>query len=119
MAYSSGFTMNTVKLTKALKAFTKKGKEAIDKAIQEEAKSIEQYMKANAPWQDRTGAARKSLKATAERKGLNVSIKLSNPVEYGIYLEQGMEKRFAIIDPTIKVKAPQVMEHLAGVFNRL
>lgn len=85
--------------------------------MQKEAKNIEKYMKANAPWQDRTGNARKGLKTEVEQKGQKITIVLSNTVYYGVYLEQYMEKRFAIIDPTIKAKQGEVMESLKGLFK--
>lgn len=117
MSYSNQFSMNLLKLTKNIKAFSKKGKQLAFEQMQKEAKDLEKYMKANAPWQDRTGNARRSLNAKVEQKGQKITIILSNPVYYGQYLEQGMGKRFAIIDPTIKTKSGEVMESLRGLFK--
>lgn len=119
MSYSNNFTMNIPKLTKSIKAFTKKGKAAIANEMEQQAKELEGYMKAKAPWQDRTGLARRSLKAEVKQSTMKVQITLYNPVPYGIYLEQFMGKRFAIIDPTIKAKSPDVMRSLQGVFNKV
>lgn len=118
MSYSNNFTFNTAKLTGSLKSFTKKGKTAIDAEMAKQAQEVTKYMKSNAPWKDRTGVARDSLKATYTVGAVKSSMTLSNPVEYGIYLEKGMEKRFAIIDPTIKVMGPKVMQSLSGVFKK-
>lgn len=109
--------MNLLKLTKNIKAFSKKGKQLAFEQMQKEAKDLEKYMQANAPWQDRTGDARENLNAKVEQKGQKITIILSNPVYYGYYLERGMGKRFAIIDPTIKTKSGEVMESLRGLFK--
>lgn len=117
MSYSNQFSMNLLKLTKNIKAFSKKGKQMAFEQMQKEAKDLEKYMKANAPWQDRTGDARENLNAKVEQKGQKITIILSNPMYYGYYLEQRMGKRFAIIDPTIKAKSGEVMESLRGLFK--
>lgn len=117
MSYSNQFSMNLLKLTKNIKAFSKKGKQLAFEQMQKEAKDLEKYMKANAPWQDRTGDARENLNTKVEQKGQKITIILSNPMYYGYYLEQRMGKRFAIIDPTIKAKSGEVMESLRGLFK--
>lgn len=48
-----------------------------------------------------------------------IRIILSHGVEYGIYLEFAHEKRYAVIYPTLRRKAPDVMSGLQGLFDRL
>lgn len=117
MSYSNHLDLNLIKLTKNLRAFTKKGKQMAYEQMEKEAKELEKYMKANAPWQDRTGDARENLNTKVEQKGQKITIILSNPMYYGYYLEQKMGKRFAIIDPTIKAKSGEVMDSLKGLFK--
>lgn len=116
-SYSNCFSMNVTDFEKAWKQFFKKSRQKIDKATEEAAKELEAYMKAKAPWQDRTGAARRNLKATAENTAFKHTITLSQNVPYGIYLELGMGKRFAIIDPTLKSKGAEVMKKLSKVLS--
>lgn len=82
----------------------------------QEAEDLERYMKANRPWQDRTGAARAGLSArlSSSRANYVQTIELSHGVPYGVYLEYSMEKRFAIIEPTIRLKGPDIVNDLKG-----
>lgn len=79
------------------------------------APDVENYMKNNAPWTDRTGNARNGLSARAFREGDSVGIDLFHSVEYGIYLEARWSGRYAIIQPTIDEMGPVVMQR----YNRL
>ena len=74
----------------------------------------ESYMKDNRPWQDRTGNARAGLygKVSRSTKGYRQTIELGHSVYYGVYLEYAMERRFAIIEPTIRIKGPEVVNGL-------
>jgi len=71
---------------------------------------MEQYMKANAPWKDRTGLARDGLKAVVVHRDKDGSsdISLGHSMFYGIFLEDktygGIS--YAIILPTIRYFAP-------------
>ena len=72
------------------------------------ATQLEQYAKANAIWEDRTGAARAGLTAWAQNDGGIVSVTLSHTVEYGFWLEVIQNGRFAIIGPTIEAEARRI-----------
>ena len=50
------------------------------------------YVQANAPWQDRTGNARRTIKAEyfehgSSNSGLDVGVRVSYGVKYGVFLE--------------------------------
>lgn len=83
----------------------------------EQAAEMEAYAKTNAPWQDRTGAARASLSATVEETGPIGTIVLSHGVDYGIWLEVANGGRFAIIAPTIDAFGPRTMRSLQNMIN--
>lgn len=84
------------------------------------AKLMEGDMKDNAPWQDRTGAARQRLTGTVERYASGYRIKLSHGVDYGAALELAREKRYAIIDPTIRYTGTfVVMPGFAGMLEKI
>ncbi|MBO7695442.1 MAG: hypothetical protein J6T10_22685 [Methanobrevibacter sp.] len=90
---------------------------------------LEEYMKRNAPWNDRTGEARRNLKAefiddfTPDRFK-EFSIKLSHGVSYGVFLEYNGEfnpayksRRRPILVPTLNKKVPEVIQGLIDVFT--
>lgn len=70
---------------------------------------IEEWMKANAPWQDRTGDARRLLNVEAEDLALDmVQISLNHGVEYAMYLETMFAGAYSVLGPALDVFAPQV-----------
>ena len=75
---------------------------------------IEQWMKQNAPWQDRTGQARATLKAEViDVTGRAAIILLTHGTDYGgLYLETMQAGRFAIISPALDYFAPRLMRDL-------
>ena len=79
------------------------------------ALKLESEMKAKAKWTDRSGAARQRLKGTSENISTGHRIRLSQGVEYGMFLELGREKKYAIIVPTIMGEAAR--EVFAGFKN--
>lgn len=82
------------------------------KRIEPEA---EAYMKNNATWTDRTGNARAGLKAETEVETNRVTIYLYHTVPYGPWLELRWSGKYQIINPTIEVMAPALMELVADL----
>lgn len=80
------------------------------------AREFESYMKANHPWTNRTGAAERGLSAKVSHSKMNYvqTIELKHGVPYGVYLEYSMERRFAILEPTIRIKGPEIVNDLQG-----
>lgn len=73
------------------------------------APEIEAWMKANAPWTDRTGAARQTLHTEVEQLAQDmVQITLDHGVEYGVYLELAHAGVWGIIGPAIDVWGPVI-----------
>lgn len=87
---------------------------AIDSALWELAEVwspiIEEYMKINAPWIDRTSNARQGLNVRPRREGHVIHIDLAHTMEYGIYLELANAGSYAIINPTLDIYAPMVWD---------
>lgn len=69
---------------------------------------LEAIMKQNAPWVDRTGAARSGLKAEASEDGGIITMALSHSVDYGYWLEVIQNGRFAIVGPTLEQEARRI-----------
>lgn len=65
------------------------------------APQIETWLKANAPWTDRTGNARQSLYAEVLDLTNAMAIQFDHGVSYGIYLEFANTGRYAIIGPAL------------------
>ena len=86
-------TVDFAKLSRKMKA-------GLDLYGQTAALKLQGIMIAQAPWQDRSTNARNSLKGEYVKQGGQSSIILSGNMEYSIYLELAMSKRYAIIKPT-------------------
>lgn len=84
------------------------------------SKEVENYMKQNHPWQNRTGRAEAGLHTKVENLsggiGSRVAIGLYHGdivwPWYGIHLEYSMGRRFAIIEPTQKFYGPKIINEL-------
>lgn len=67
---------------------------------QDWAGNLEKEMKQDAPWQDRTGNARKGLKGSSAMDDDNITITVGHSVDYGVYLELADDGKYAILKPT-------------------
>lgn len=66
------------------------------------APQIESWMKANAPWTDRTGNARQGLYAEVEQLITDmVSIVIGGRVSYTYWLEVANQGKYAVIAPAL------------------
>lgn len=62
------------------------------------------YMKANAPWQDRTGDARANLQGAVQKHSdtsYTILLGHGTSIYYGVYLEFAFGGRYAIVLPTL------------------
>lgn len=75
---------------------------------------VETYAKMNAPWADRTGAARNGLTASVELEAGEVVLTLEHTVDYGQWLELIQDGRFAIIMPTLEALGPEIIRDAGG-----
>ena len=69
-------------------------------------------MKRNAPWTDRTSAARNGLFTVTEHERGHYTIVFSHTVHYGIWLEVKFSGRDAIIMPTVKSRGHALMRDI-------
>lgn len=84
-----------------------------------QAKNLEGYAKEHRPWTDRTGDARKRLTAYVTDIPNGYRINLAHGVDYGIWLELAMEKRFAILEPTVRLQGPEVLRGMNRLLEEL
>jgi len=70
---------------------------------------LEAAAKANAPWTDRTAAARQGLTGLAVKAATGIVIYLFHTVSYGIYLELKNAGRYAVIMRTMESNHGAIM----------
>jgi hypothetical protein len=87
--------------------------QVIEGIVEAAAEAVQEYAQENAPWSDRTGAARDGLTAEYVEEGSNHVIVLYHTVDYGIWLEVRNSGEYAIILPTIEHMGPVVMGALS------
>lgn len=103
---------------KSLDALPERLEKSLETYGQTTSKQIEAAAKKNRKWIDRTGQARQRLQGGSELRPGKLIIFLQHGVDYGIYLELANEKKYAIIYPTLRHEAPEVMNGLRGVMNK-
>jgi hypothetical protein len=74
------------------------------------APQIEVWLKANAPWTDRTGHARAALFADVEYVGQNLVIAFGHGVSYGVFLETINAGKFSVLGPATDIWMPVVWQ---------
>lgn len=92
--------------TSGLKEINKKLDQVMD-SVRESAKVAVQitaaqcvvYAKQSAPWQDRTGDARRSIHSEKGNQGMSATVGIG--VSYGKYLETSFGGRYRVVDPTV------------------
>lgn len=89
---------------------------------------LQSYAQNNRKWTDRTNTARIGLKSDVEtsgnikQKGWEVNVRLyhtakHNGFEYGKMLEYAYEKRYAILEPTMRLKGPDVIRNMHNLLG--
>jgi hypothetical protein len=87
--------------------------------LQYYAPEVENWMKTNAPWTDRTGNARNGLAARAYSEKNSHGIVLYYQVPYGIWLEVRFNGEYAIIGPALEYWGPIVMTGVKDMLEKI
>lgn len=91
---------------------------AVDLAFDTYEPIAETYMRANAPWTDRTANARNGLRAVHEKEPMvEHRLILFHTMPYGLWLEVRWSGRYAIIGPTMFHLAPQLTERVVTTID--
>lgn len=115
-----GFKLDVKGLTTGLESLEHKAGFAAEGLVRTGATKMQGYAQKNAKWTDRTGAARGRLRAENSHNNRGFRITLSHGVDYGIWLELAHEKRFAIIEESLReVGEKQVMPAFQRLIERL
>lgn len=100
---------------------------AIQRYLSKQCYELENYMKSNHLWKNRTGNAEAGLYADYYEEGISgneyipvtLGITLGHGVFYGEFLEMAMEQNYAILEPTVMLKGPDVVRGMQGLIDRL
>lgn len=76
-------------------------------------------MKSDAPWTDRTGAARAGLHTEVETSDTKYTIVFAHSVSYGIWLEVANSGNYQVIMPSVHKVGQQVMSDLDRLFGKV
>lgn len=84
------------------------------------AKKLETYAKKNRPWTDRSSRARETLTGTSELLGgTSARVVLAHGVDYGVWLELAHEKKYAIVEPTVRLQSNEILKGLENFVDKL
>lgn len=101
-------------------AFKNKARSAILMYAVTKAPEIEAYMKENRPWTDRTALAKQMLRTTVSNDNPDeIVITLAHGVDYGVWLELAHEQNYAIIQPTLNLKGPEIMNGVSNIMSKM
>lgn len=115
----SGFSLDDSNLREGLFSFEERAALALQMYCETAASDLEDYMKQNRPWTDRTSQARQRLSTYVERTTTGFRIVLAQGVDYGIWLELANEKKYAILEPTVRLRGPEVVRNFRGLVNSI
>ena len=95
-----------------LTEFGTKFNAAVEIYAQTSAKKFESYAKEHRPWTDRTGRARQGLTGYVTTTGTGWRINIAHTVDYGLWLEHARNKKYAILEPTVRLNSDEVLAGL-------
>lgn len=106
-------------ITNNLETMKKKADAALLLYTKTSALKLQNYMRSNANWTDRTGRARQTLTGTGYKDGNDYVVKLAHGVSYGVFLELAHEKKYAIVRPTIQTQGNEVIAAFDDLLGKL
>ena len=113
------YKYDDIKLRKNLAQFPEKVDRAIKATMDYTGIESTGKMKENAPWTDRTTAARNGLHTVNNFAAPKYELILSHTVPYGIWLEIANSGKYQIIMPTVRSQGTALMNRLRGLFKKL
>lgn len=114
----SGLWINDT-LTPGIQQLPVEISKAVAAVVEYHAPQVENFMKVNAPWTDRTTNARNGLRATPVHGIDRHAIVAYHTMDYGFWLSVKNAGKFDIILPTIQIQGRAVMLTLRGLLGRM
>ena len=115
----SGLEFDDEALREGLLSFEEKAFLAMQMYCETAASDLEGYMKQNRPWTDRTAQARQRLTCYVEETSAGFRLVLAHGVDYGIWLELANEKKYAILEPTVRLKGSEIIRGFRGLVDSI
>lgn len=81
------------------------------------AKKFEGYAREHRQWTDRTARARQGLTGYTEKTKEGFKINIAHTVDYGLWLELAHEKKYAILEPTVRLVGPEIVSGLKTLLS--
>lgn len=101
------------------RAFTSKEYGGLLMLMQTAASKMEAWAKQNAPWTDRTGAARQRLTGKAYWQDSNIVVAaIAHQVDYGIWLELAHQRKYAILEKALDEHKGEIEDAIKVLLKR-
>jgi hypothetical protein len=104
-------------MVKTLEAWKVAMRARLQRAMEDVARRIEDWAKANHPWTNRTGAAEAGLHATVTFLGDTCGITLAHGVFYGVYLELKWGGKWGVITTALTSHYGDVMAAMQAAIS--
>ena len=106
-------------LRRGLNKFERKVELGIRLVVDANGSKGEGYLRTQAPWTDRTGAARTGLHTVTSHGEDRHSIIFAHSVHYGIWLEVKNSGEYEVIMPVVRQTGRELMDDLNHLFRNL
>lgn len=124
-SYKPSFRLETSSLKEGIGRFQETSEDKIKHFLDIECSELEQHMKNNHPFKNRTGDAEAGLRcyyqASRSLKGVGRSFRviLQHSVYYGQWLENRFDygTKYAIVQPTFDYEVPKMMLKMKGLLD--
>lgn len=99
--------------------FKRDFRHAVSATVDRHALETTTWLKTNARWTDRTGAARSGLQAIPHHAQTYEEILMTYSVDYGIWLEIAHDRKYAIITPGMRIMGESLMRNFDRLIDRM
>ena len=113
------FEFDSKELNKNLRQFNDKLNRNVAAVMDYNAAYTTTWLKTNAPWTDRTSAARTGLITLPFNSGNQHELLMAYSVYYGIWLEIANSGRYAIITPGMRIVGAKVMADMRMLIEKM
>lgn len=113
-----GFNIDVEGVLRGFADFEVKAKAALGVYADTAGKKLEDHAKNNAPWQDNTGLARKTIQGGKQWEGDKCHVYVSGNMQYSPFLELCNDKKHAILKPTVDKLSPEILQGLRNLMRR-
>lgn len=110
-----GFGFDPSKVIGNMAAIKRRSMFAAEVVAQNAAAKLEAEAKRDAPWTDRTGLARQTIRGASGWEGGKLRTGVTGNMEYSPYLEFAREGRDAVLYPTVERNHDGIMEQYRKV----